>query len=167
MPDILEDAFKHHLWANLGILDACAGVGDEVLDASVSGTYGSVRDTLVHMAAAEARYVSHMKGVGDAAQPFAEGGYPGLPALKESLRASGEALIEMASRSGDNPALHGEARGEKYELRISIFFAQAINHATEHRAHVCTILTQQGIEPPVLDVWTWVRSGMPGASAGR
>jgi uncharacterized damage-inducible protein DinB len=30
---------------------------------------------------------------------------------------------------------------------------QAINHATEHRTHIATILTQQGVEPPVLDGW--------------
>ena len=32
---------------------------------------------------------------------------------------------------------------------------QAINHATEHRAHVATILSQHGVAPPELDGWTY------------
>lgn len=36
-----------------------------------------------------------------------------------------------------------------------VVLVQAINHATEHRTQIFTILTQQGLEPPVLDGWTY------------
>ncbi|MCB0009269.1 MAG: hypothetical protein KDE04_22550 [Anaerolineales bacterium] len=32
---------------------------------------------------------------------------------------------------------------------------QAINHATEHRAHVMTALTQLGLTPPDLSAWRY------------
>jgi uncharacterized damage-inducible protein DinB len=38
----------------------------------------------------------------------------------------------------------------------SLILTQAINHATEHRAQVTTILTQQGVEPPDLSGWAYV-----------
>src|SRR6266705_603346 len=123
MSDILKDAFKHHLWANLGILDACDGVADSVLDATVAGTYGTVRDTLVHLCAAEQRYLSHMTGGGDSPGPLAEGGFPGIDELRRQAEANGRALIDLAERAEANEVIRGEARGERYALPISIFFA--------------------------------------------
>ena len=35
---------------------------------------------------------------------------------------------------------------------------QAINHGTEHRAHVITTLSQQGVPALSLDVWTYWES---------
>jgi hypothetical protein len=51
--------------------------------------------------------------------------------------------------SGEHPV-----RG-KYAIPIAIFFAQAINHATEHRDQVNTILTQIGLVAPDLAVWKY------------
>jgi uncharacterized damage-inducible protein DinB len=42
-----------------------------------------------------------------------------------------------------------------YTLPVWLLLLQAINHATEHRAQVAAILTQQGIEPPGMDGWTY------------
>ena len=154
MGDVLTTAFKHHLWANLRLLEACDGLGDEVLDTEMKGTYGTVRDTLVHLCAAEERYVSAMTGKMPA-EPIAEGTFPGIEELKRRAGSSGKALISMLE--GDEArVIRGEhpTRG-KYAIPISIFLSQALNHGTEHRAHVCTILTQKHVDPPVLDVWTW------------
>jgi uncharacterized damage-inducible protein DinB len=35
---------------------------------------------------------------------------------------------------------------------------QAINHSTEHRAQIATILTQQGIEPPDMSGWAYMEA---------
>jgi uncharacterized damage-inducible protein DinB len=40
-------------------------------------------------------------------------------------------------------------------MRAFIPLIQAINHATEHRSQVATILTQLGIQPPEMDVWAF------------
>jgi uncharacterized damage-inducible protein DinB len=32
---------------------------------------------------------------------------------------------------------------------------QAVNHGTEHRSQVATILTQLGVVPPEMDGWTY------------
>jgi uncharacterized damage-inducible protein DinB len=39
----------HNMRANLRLLDFCAGRSDEQLDTSAPGTFGHVRDTLVHI----------------------------------------------------------------------------------------------------------------------
>ena len=160
MTDIFLDLYKHHLWANLSLLDACEQLPDEGLDAGATGTYGAIRGTLVHLFAAEGRYLAAMAGRGEAPGALKEGTFPGIAELKEHARISGAELIGLAEKVTSNEIIKVERGGQRYEIPISIFFAQAINHGTEHRAHVCTALTQQGVEPPNLDVWQYLRSGV-------
>ncbi len=159
MREILSEPFKHHLWANLNLLEACERLPDDALDAGATGTYGTIRDTLVHLFAAEERYLTAMAGRGEPDDPLKEGTFPGMAELKRRALAGGEELIGLAENVVSNEIIRVERDGRRYEIPISIFFAQAINHGTDHRAHVCTVLTQQGIEPPNLDVWTYLRSG--------
>lgn len=45
-------------WANLLLLDACKDLSESQLDAAdIEGTFGSIQDTLLHLASAEGRYV--------------------------------------------------------------------------------------------------------------
>jgi uncharacterized damage-inducible protein DinB len=163
MRDILTEAYTHHLWANTTLLDFCESLADEALDATATGTYGSIRDTLVHLLAAEGRYLAAMNGRGEAPDALKEGSFPGIEELKRYARAGGEELVALSERVSTNETISVERGGHHYEIPISIFFAQAINHGTDHRAHICTVLTQHGIEPPNLDVWTYLRSGARGS----
>ncbi len=58
----LPDFFTYNLWANLRLLDACAHLSDAQLDATTKGTFGSVRETLMHLFAAEEGYVRALTG---------------------------------------------------------------------------------------------------------
>jgi uncharacterized damage-inducible protein DinB len=49
MVSLLVTLYEHNTGANLRVLDFCAGLSDEQLDASAPGTFGRVRDTLVHI----------------------------------------------------------------------------------------------------------------------
>ena len=59
---VLTTLFHHNTWANLKLLDFCEALGDEQLDTSATGTYGSVRDTLHHIVGAEVGYVRRVNG---------------------------------------------------------------------------------------------------------
>ena len=155
MATALVELFRHNLWANLRLLDVCEGVSDEQLDASAPGTYGRVRDTLVHLFAAEGRYVALLTGQ-QPQHPLRESaGFPTFEELRERARGSGEALIEIAARFRATRVLRGTWRGEPYAMRAVVPLIQAINHATEHRSHVVSILSQRGIQPPDLDGWAY------------
>ena len=155
MATILIELYQHNLWANLKLLDVCAGLNEEKLELSAPGTYGRVRDTLVHLVGAEERYVA-MLGEGQPDNAVREGEpFPGLATLREHAKRSGEWLIKFA---GENPAgkvLAGTRRGEPYRMAAAVPMLQAINHATEHRAHVVSILTQNGVEVPEMDGWVY------------
>jgi uncharacterized damage-inducible protein DinB len=152
MSAILIELFKHNAWANARLLDVCAGLSDERLDASVPGTFGSVRSTLVHIVGSEASYAARLRSE---PAPARLDKTTSPSELREHARRNGAALVALAEQTPDDHILRGTWRGEPYVLPASVIFIQAINHATEHRAHVATILTQQGIAPPSLDGWTY------------
>ncbi len=155
MNEALAEFFKHNLWANLRLLNACTPLNDAQLDASAPGTYGSVRDTLVHLVGAEQRYVARLRGQDPEDTVRETKGFPGLDVLRESTRRSGEALVGIAEQFDPKQVLRGTWRGEPYELRAVIVMIQAINHATEHRIHIVGILNQNGIETPNMDGWAY------------
>jgi uncharacterized damage-inducible protein DinB len=155
MNTTLVEFFKHHLWANLRLLDLCAGLSDEYLEASVPGTYGRVRDTLIHLLASEEGYITALTGQ-PPEQPLRQlEGFPGFEELRRRTQQNGEALITIAGQLYPEQILQGVWRGKPYTMPAVIPLLQAINHATEHRAHIVTILSQQGITPPILDAWTY------------
>ena len=149
---------QHNLWANQRLIDLCAGLTDEQFDAGAPGTYGTVRDTLAHIVGAECRYAAALAG---AALPdlLAPGdAFTGFDTLRDLARWSGETLIGAASevdRAG-HTSVDGLWHDEPFDLPAVHFVIQAINHATEHRAQIKMILTQQGIEPPELDGWEYL-----------
>ena len=153
MATILARMFEHNHWANLRAVDACAALSEAQLDATAAGTAGTVRATLMHVAGAEQRYVMRLSG-----RPATYGerdGWPGVAALREALDQSGRALIELAERADPDEVLRGEYQGRPSEVPAPVLYVQAVNHATEHRSQIATILTQQGVEPPDFSGWAW------------
>ncbi len=160
MQTALVEIFKHNLWANLRLLDACEGLDDEQLDARAPGTYGRVRDTLLHLVACEEIYVNLLKGQEPVYTVFEGAGFPSFEQLRELTRRSGEELIRIAERAEPPRVLRGTWRtrprtwrDKPFAIQATIPLVQAINHSTEHRSHVATILSQLGIRPPAMDAW--------------
>jgi uncharacterized damage-inducible protein DinB len=150
----LVDFYKHNLWANLRLLDVCAQLSNEQLGKSAPGTYGSISHTLVHLFRAEENYVALLQGrQRDSALLLGE--FPGIDALREHARRSGEGLIALAETVDPVQVLHGDDEDGPYELPVMVPLMQAINHATDHRSQIATMLSQGGIEPPELDVWAY------------
>src|SRR5881398_2709746 len=95
----LPDFFKYNLWANLRLLDACAQLSDAQLDATTKGTFGSVRETLMHMLAAEEGYTRALTGK-IPTPPLEEfTTFPGFDELRRRAKGSGEALITFAEQA--------------------------------------------------------------------
>jgi uncharacterized damage-inducible protein DinB len=81
---ILPEFFKHNLWENLRLVDACAGLAEaQNQRATVAGTFGSVGATLVHLVAAEESYLARLAQAARPNRAWAEGPFPGVAALRE------------------------------------------------------------------------------------
>jgi uncharacterized damage-inducible protein DinB len=159
-PPIVQ-VFRHNLWANVRVLDACAALGEAELGSSVAGTYGSVLGTLTHILGAEQRYVAGLAGV-PRPEPLERAAPKGIAELRTLAVQSGEALIEAARRVTADDRVEVDFGGQPYSLPATVFLIQAINHATEHRAQIATTLTQHGLEPTDVSAWAY-----NGEMAGR
>ena len=154
----LAGTFKFNLWANLRLLDACAGLDSAVLDATVPGTYGSIRTTLLHVVAAEEGYVGRFTGRRPD-RPLRDGeSFPGFDELRRQTVQNGEALIAIGERFVPGQMLQIPYDGQIHEVAAILVLIQATTHAADHRSQVATILTQQGITPPEIDGWAYWES---------
>ncbi len=154
MPEpILTRLLEHHNWANLRLLEACEALSDAQLDAAPpSATHGTIRATLRHLVTSEEDYVS-MLTTGDH-PPEREA--PTLAELRQSLNETGGALIACA-RGATDRALEPVDLSDGYRVAPWVIVTQAVNHATEHREQIKSLLSALGIEPPRIDGWRYGR----------
>lgn len=146
--------FRHNLWANTRLFEVCARLTEDQLNQKILGTYGSIHDTLAHIARSEAGYLHRIR-TGQPLRRDASAPVPSIDDLLASIRESGQALVDVAPSvtAGDSVTIDWE--GSPRAVPCVILLTQAINHATEHRSQVMATLTQIGIEPPSVDGWTY------------
>ena len=157
MDTTLVHLFKHNRWANLRLINSCAGLSPDHLDAPASGgAFGTIRRTLVHLLAAEERYATLLTGEAVPEPELREGDrFPGFERLRERAQRSGEILIAQAAADPYARVLRGSRGGEPYALPAYIPLVQAIHHGNEHRAQVTGLLGRLEIEPPDLSAWAY------------
>lgn len=151
--NILEKLFEHNNWANLQIIKVCYALSDAQLDAEPkSATEGSIRTTLTHIVSSQQSYLRTLTLPLDERReriivPFAE--------LQESARSSGEALLALTrDQSGFFAQTKLQTR-DGYYVEPWVLMVQLINHATEHREQIKSMLTAMGITPPSIDGWDY------------
>lgn len=156
----MQDAFEHHVWASLRLIDACRELTLEQLDTNVPGTYGSILDTLRHFVTSDRGYLAL----------FTEGVLPlitddeeatmSLDQLREVIVTDGPAWQQLLVGNPDPEAevVRHRDDGTDSHAPIGLRLAQVIHHGTDHRSQVCTALTSLGIEPPEIDVWDFGRA---------
>lgn len=147
--------FQHHRWSNLTMIDFCATLDDAALDLTVPGTFGGVRQTLVHVIANEENYLSFFPGSGITQTIHQRGAFQGFPVLRTAAEKTGDAFITLARALPNDAVLEVEDEGKIEQHDPAFPLIQAIDHGTEHRSQIKTALTQHGIEPPNLDGWTY------------
>jgi uncharacterized damage-inducible protein DinB len=151
---VLRDAFAHHVWATVRLIDACGALDPEQLETTSPGTYGSIRDTLRHLVGADASYLFVLTR-GDVLQIDEDA--MGLDKLRAVMERNGSGWSAFLERDLDPDAILVRPRddGSESHAPAGIRIAQALHHGTDHRSQICTTLTTLGIEPPEIDVWAF------------
>ena len=151
---LLSDAFGHHVWATLRIVDACRSLDAAQLDTAVPGTYGTILDTLRHLVGADRSYLfaltaGAIERVDEDSMDLAE--------LDAVMDENGRAWTALLAEDLDPERIVVRRRedGSETHASLGIRLAQALHHGTDHRSQVCTALTSLGIEPPSIDVWDY------------
>jgi uncharacterized damage-inducible protein DinB len=154
----LADAFGHHVWASVRLIDACADLDDAQLATTVPGTYGSIIDTLRHLVGGDVFYLDVLRG-GEPV-PFDEAGSD-VATLRAVMAGHGSAWADVLAATAEvDPAtdiVEYEASGYETHVPLGIRLAQALYHGSDHRSQVCTALTSLGVEPPSLEAWDFAQ----------
>ena len=148
----LDDAFGHHVWATLRLMDACLQLPPDQLETTVPGTYGSIIDTMRHTVGADASYLFVTTG---GRTPQIDEDEMDLAELRAQMERHGPFWSELVGGDIDPDAILVRHRndGSETSAPLGIRLAQALHHGTDHRSQICTALTSLGVEPPSIDVW--------------
>ena len=149
----LRELFRHHAWATLALIDHCAGLPPEALQASVPGTAGTIHHTLVHLVAADGRYQRRFTGEA----PDIQEGMP-LDQLRRHFAEQArrwEQLLDRVDELDVTITAHADWPAAPHARNLLLL--QALHHGNDHRTHVCTVLGAHGLDVPNLDGWEYWR----------
>jgi uncharacterized damage-inducible protein DinB len=148
--EALVKLFEHNNWANIQMIQACSALSDEMLDAEPhSVTKGTIRQTLLHLVSSQRGYLALLT------LPVEERKKIPLPFedLKEVAQSSGEALLDLI-RKDDLPKTQLQTT-DGYYVEPWVVVLQIINHATEHREQLNSMLSALGQAPLDQDGWSY------------
>lgn len=150
---LLADAFDHHVWATVRLIDTCADLSAEQLDTTVAGTFGSISGTLRHIVGADVAYLEVLDG----AQPDFDEEGASIDQLRMRMATHQQAWERVLTgrTDPDAPVVRHRDDGSEGHAPAGVRLAQVIHHGSDHRSQVCTALTTIGVEPPEVDVWAF------------
>ena len=160
----LTDLFAYNAWANAQVFVACRDVDQARLDAQAPGTFGTLTDTLKHLAQAEMAYAYMLQDKPlptreERAEIFAHD----LAWLAGALAQIGQeyaALVANASAAFYDEPLN--VPWFDFALTKRDGLLQVLSHSAQHRAQVFSVLGQHGVAVPDLDYVLFVESKRSG-----
>ena len=152
----MSDAFRHHVWATVRLIDACSDLDDGQLATTVPGTYGSIIATLRHLVGGDVFYLDVLRRAEPEAFVEEASDLGTLRRVMEAHDAAWQQLLERAVDPTED-VVEFEDSGYETHAPLGIRLAQALYHGTDHRSQVCTALTSLGIEPPSIEPWDFAQ----------
>ncbi len=151
----LQRRFEYGYWANRKLFGVVAQLTPEEFTRDVAGSYGSVRNTLVHMMSAEWGWIDRC------------GGPARGPALKADDYANFEALVEkwltvegyvyeflagLGDGDLDRVIQFSFGGGQTYAMPVGVLLEHAATHSVHHRGQVALLLRTLGHAPGNVDL---------------
>ena len=153
--NILAQLVAHNNWANLQVFDACKTLTEGQLDFQPqSAVRGTIRETLQHLVMSQEDYVSMLIKFD---HPPEREHTPTLSELREVVINSGRELVSLVQDSANRLLQSQIHLSDGYKVEPWVIIVQVINHATEHREQIKSIMTALGVEPPRIDGWLYGR----------
>jgi uncharacterized damage-inducible protein DinB len=153
---VLRDAFERHTWSTVRLLDHLAMLDPAAYAGDVPGTFGSILATLTHVVDADARYLDRLD---DPDLPSLVHRKPDdLGTLRERVWANvprWEAALDRLEAGTLHASIGARAAHPNIDPAETVLLLQALHHADEHRAQVCTALGVIRLDVPDVSVWAF------------
>ena len=147
----LRVLLDYHYWARDRLLDAVEPLTPDQFTRDIVSSFRSVRDTLVHIYAAEAAWFSRWQGQSPAGL-LPPDTFANLAALRQGWtehEVKMRAFLESLGDTGIGRVM--EYKSIAGQPAASVFWhmlQHVVNHASYHRGQVTTMLRQLGAAPP-------------------
>jgi uncharacterized damage-inducible protein DinB len=140
-----------HYWARNRVLDAVELLSQEQFTRDLGGSFGSIRNTLVHTFSAEWVWLARWKGESPAGMLGPES-FPDASALRgawSDLEAELRGFFDPLDEQGVQQVLQYKTfAGLESSARLWQMLQHVVNHGSYHRGQVTTLLRQLGAAPP-------------------
>ncbi len=150
----LERLYDYHYWANRRLLDVVAQLSPEQFTQPVAGSYGSIRNTLVHVMSAEWGWLDRCGGPVRGNRLKAED-YATLDSVLRTWTDVEQKVRAFLSGLTDNDMMRsvdftlGEQKGT---ASLEHLMLHAVVHAVHHRGQVAMLLRTLGCAPGNFDL---------------
>jgi uncharacterized damage-inducible protein DinB len=150
----LQRRFEYGWWANRRLFAVVARMSAEEFTRNVAGSYGSVRNTLVHVLSAEWGWLERSGGAARG-KALEAGDYPTLQSLVETWNKVEQHLRAFLARSTDadlQRVANFELQGRPHAMQVGEMLEHSANHGVHHRGQVALLLRVLGHAPGNFDL---------------
>ena len=150
----LDRLLRHMAWANAALIARLTELPEEALALAAPRNEWTVAMILDHLVSAAGRYAARLEGAPRLERAASPATAAGLAEQATDCAAS-DARIRAQAAIPDGPADYRD--GNEPRARSTVI-AQAIHHATEHRAQIAAALATNGIDAidlDALDLWAY------------
>ena len=151
----LKELFDYSYWANQQLFRVLSTLSDEQFTSTIAGSYGSIRNTMVHILSAEWGWLDrcggHKRG-----PALNAADYPTLASLTERWQQVEQHVREFLSTLRDEDLDRNIEfqfpNGPKQSMRLGDAMHHAVIHAAHHRGQVSLLLRMLGAVPGNFDL---------------
>src|SRR2546425_7147022 len=151
----LEVFYDYGYWANGKLFDVISQLTPEQFTRPLGGSYGSIRNTMVHLLSAEWGWLSRCGGP-ERGPRLNSADYPKVESLIEVWSKVNVYVREFLSRLKDEDLARDVAfmndRGETHSMPLGELMQHAANHSVHHRGQVSLLLRLLGYAPGNFDI---------------
>jgi uncharacterized damage-inducible protein DinB len=162
--DLVRTLYRYNAWATARIFQAATPLSAAELAAPSGASFSSVRETLVHIMAAQWIWLARWKGTSPTTFLDARE-FPDLASLRarwDELEAETQRFVETLTDSDLSRVVeYRNTRGERWAYPLWQQVVHQVNHATYHRGEVAATLTQLGHSPGDLDLLIYIDETEP------
>jgi len=150
----LASRFDYGYWANGKLFAVIAQLTPEEFTRPVAGSYGSIRNTMVHVLSTEAGWLDRCGGPKRGPRLKPED-FPTIDTLMQAWKRVEANVREFLATLQDEDlarnADYANDRGEKRSMPLGELMQHAANHGVHHRGQVALLLRLLGRPPGDFD----------------
>ena len=154
-PQEFRTLYEYDAWANARALNACAALTPEQLTRNLGNSFGSVRDTLVHILGAQIVWIERLTSAVPVGLP-APDGYPDIASVRAKwveIEPGLHSYVNGLTQADIDRVLeYRNLKGVTFRDQIGHILQHLANHGSYHRGQITTLLRQLGATPVNTDM---------------